>query len=76
MKLSVSLPEADVARLDAYARAAGLESRSAALQDAIRLLDDPEIEDDYTAAWDEWHASGDATAWEETTADGLERAAG
>ena len=38
MKLSVSLPEEDVAALDAYARAAGLPSRSAALHHAIRLL--------------------------------------
>ena len=71
MKLSVSLSEEDVASLDRYARAAGLKSRSAAIQQAIRLLGDPELEQDYAAAWDEWKASGDAEAWETTSGDGL-----
>lgn len=71
MKLSVSLSEDDVAALDKYARAAGLRSRSAAIQQAIRLLGDPELEGSYAAAWDEWAASGDAAAWESTAADGL-----
>ncbi|HEY3437817.1 MAG TPA: ribbon-helix-helix domain-containing protein [Actinotalea sp.] len=75
MKLSVSLSEADVAALDKYAHAAGLSSRSAAIQQAIRLLGDPELEDSYAAAWDEWAASGDAAAWESTAADGLADAA-
>ncbi len=75
MKLSESLSEDDVAALDKYAQAAGLSSRSAAIQQAIRLLGDPELEDAYAAAWDEWEASGDAAAWEQTTADGLTDAA-
>ena len=75
MKLSVSLSEDEVAALDKYAHAAGLSSRSAAIQQAIRLLGDPELEDSYAAAWDEWEASGDAAAWESTTADGLADAA-
>ncbi|GAA6525876.1 ribbon-helix-helix domain-containing protein [Intrasporangium sp. DVR] len=75
MKLSISLPEEDVAVLDRYARAAGIPSRSAAIQRAIRLLGQPDLDDAYAAAWDEWEASGDAAAWEETTADGLADAA-
>lgn len=75
MKLSVSLPDEDVTALDAYARAAGLKSRSAAVHHAIGLLRSPDLEDDYTAAWDEWEASGDAAAWEATAADGLADAA-
>jgi Arc/MetJ-type ribon-helix-helix transcriptional regulator len=71
MKLSVSLSEDEVAALDKYAQAAGLASRSAAIQQAIRLLGDPELEDAYAAAWDEWEASGDTAAWESTAADGL-----
>lgn len=70
MKLSISLPDEDVAVLDRYARAAGITNRSAAIQRAIRLLDQPGLDDAYAAAWDEWEASGDATAWEETAADG------
>ena len=75
MKLSISLSEEDVAALDRYVQAAGVPSRSAAIQMAIRLLSDPALEDDYAAAWDEWQASGEATAWEATSADGLADAA-
>jgi len=75
VKLSISLSEEDVAALDRYVQAAGVPSRSAAIQHAIRMLQDPELEDAYAAAWDEWQASGDATAWEVTTADGLADAA-
>jgi Arc/MetJ-type ribon-helix-helix transcriptional regulator len=75
MKLSISLSDEEVAALDKYAQAAGLPSRSAAIQQAIRLLGDPELEDAYAKAWDEWQASGDAEAWESTAADGLVDAA-
>lgn len=71
VKLSVSLSESEVAALDKYAHAAGLKSRSAAIQQAIRLLGDPELQSAYEAAWQEWEASGDADTWESTTADGL-----
>jgi Arc/MetJ-type ribon-helix-helix transcriptional regulator len=71
MKLSVSLPDEDVATLDDYARSQGLNSRSAALQRAIRMLRNPELEQDYAAAWDEWEASGEEASWESTAADGL-----
>ena len=76
MKLSISLPDEDVAALDEYARAAGLGSRSAAVQRAIRYLRHPELEQDYAAAWDEWESSGEREAWETTSADGLADAAG
>ena len=75
MKLSVSLPEEDVAILDEFARTAGLPSRSAALHHAVRMLRLPELEHDYEAAWQEWEASGDQAAWDVTAADGLTRAA-
>lgn len=71
MKVSVSLSEDEVAALDKYARAAGLPSRSAAVQHAIRLLGDPELEDAYAAAWQEWESSGAAADWDATAADGL-----
>jgi len=75
MKLSVSLPDEDVAALDDYARAQGLKSRSAALQCAIRMLRYPALAQDYAEAWDEWEASGEEAAWEATAADGLADAA-
>ena len=75
MKLSISLPEEDVAALDRYAQAAGIASRSAAIHRAIRLLAESGLDDAYAAAWQEWDASGDASVWEETVADGLPDAA-
>jgi Arc/MetJ-type ribon-helix-helix transcriptional regulator len=75
VKLSVSLPDEDVATLDEFARAAGLPSRSAALQHAVRLLRLPELERDYEVAWEEWEASGDYQAWDVTVADGIADAA-
>lgn len=71
MKISISLAEEDVAVLDAHAEALGLPSRSAAVQHAIRLLRHPDLEQDYTAAWEEWDESGDRAAWEAVAADGL-----
>jgi len=71
MKLSISLREEDVAALDEYARASGLRTRSAAVQQAIRLLSHPDLGDDYAAAWEEWESTGERSAWEITTADGL-----
>lgn len=72
MKLSVSLPEDDVAFLDSYAQAHEAGSRSAALQEAIGLLRSSELAGDYERAWAEWDAGGEPDAWEVTSADGLE----
>lgn len=35
------------------------------------MLRNPELEQDYAAAWQQWEASGAQAAWEATTADGL-----
>ena len=74
MKLSVSLPEEDVAVLDAYVEQAGLPSRSAGIQHAVQMLRYPALEDDYAQAWDQWSDDEEADAWEPTTADGLDDA--
>jgi Arc/MetJ-type ribon-helix-helix transcriptional regulator len=71
MKVSVSLPSDDVQFLDDYARDQGLDSRSAALQRAVRLLRTAELAAPYEAAWDEWTASGEDAAWAPATDDGL-----
>ena len=71
MKVSVSLPGDDVQFLDAYAKEQGLESRSAALHRAIRMLRTAELGGTYEAAWEEWTAEGEAELWESTTGDGL-----
>ena len=71
MKLSISLSDDDVSTLDQYARKSGLPSRSAAIQQAIRLLRYAGLEDDYAAAWEEWNEAGEGAAWEAATGDGL-----
>jgi Arc/MetJ-type ribon-helix-helix transcriptional regulator len=71
MKLSVSLREEDVEFLDAYAEAHAFSSRSAVVQQAIRVLRLGELGDAYGPAWDEWAGSGDAELWEPTVSDGL-----
>ena len=71
MKVSVSLPGEDVQFLDDYAKEQGLESRSAALHRAVRLLRTAELGGTYEAAWAEWRAAGEADVWESTTGDGI-----
>jgi len=71
MKVSVSLPGEDVEFLDDYARERGLDSRSAALHRAVRLLRASELGASYEAAWKEWSAGGDAEVWNATVDDGL-----
>ena len=71
MKLSVSLPDDDVAALDEHIRKTGLGSRSAAVHQAIRLLRQSGLEDDYEAAWEEWDRSGERQMWEQAGLDGL-----
>ena len=71
MKVSVSLPDDDVEYLDAYARDQGLDSRSAAVQKAVRLLRASELGAAYEDAWADWADSEDAEIWNAATADGL-----
>ena len=72
MKVSVSLPQDDVAFLDAYARDQGFGSRSAVLHKAVRLLRAGELGDAYEGAWQEWRDDGDGEAWALSSADGLD----
>ncbi len=71
MKLSVSLPNDDVEYLDAYTKTQGLESRSAALQKAVRLLRASELGAAYEDAWTDWSGSEESAAWDGVIADGL-----
>jgi Arc/MetJ-type ribon-helix-helix transcriptional regulator len=71
VKLSVSLPDEDVEYLDAYAQTQGLESRSAAVHKAVRLLRASELGAAYEDAWTEWAEGEDAELWDKATADGV-----
>lgn len=70
MKVSVSLPDEDVAYLDAYAADRGFASRSAVLHKAVRLLRASELGAAYEDAWSDWEAGDDASLWDSTTGDG------
>lgn len=70
MKLSVSLSEDDVRVLDEYVARTGLPSRSAAVQQAIRMLRYPALEENYASAWAEWSA-GENDDWDRVVGDGL-----
>lgn len=71
MKISVSMPDEDVEYLDSYARDRQLESRSAVLHKAIRLLRASELGAAYEDAWAEWDESEDGALWDATVADGV-----
>ncbi|MFH9132969.1 MULTISPECIES: ribbon-helix-helix protein, CopG family [unclassified Streptomyces] len=71
MKISVSLPQEDVAFVDEYATKTEADSRSAVIHAAIELLRTAGLEDEYTEAFQEWDASEDAALWDRTVADGL-----
>jgi Arc/MetJ-type ribon-helix-helix transcriptional regulator len=75
MKLSVSLPDEDVAFLDDFADRAGLASRSAAVHTAIRALQASAMGESYEHAWSDWESGGDAGLWDAVSADGLGDAA-
>ena len=66
-KLSISLPDSDLAFLDEL----NAESRSAAVHKAISLARSLSLADAYTAAYDEWVASGEAELWDGVVGDGL-----
>ena len=69
----MSLPTSDVEFLDAYAQEQGIESRSAVLHRAVRLLQSSALSGAYKGAWNEWAATGEAALWETTVGDGLNR---
>ncbi len=71
MKVSVSLPLEDVQFLDAYAEAQGVESRSAVVHRAVRLLRASALGSQYEDAWSEWAASGDEGVWVRALGDGV-----
>jgi Arc/MetJ-type ribon-helix-helix transcriptional regulator len=73
MKVSISLPADDVAFLDAYAQSQGIESRSAVVHKAVRLLRVSELGEAYEQAFTSWDDEGEATVWDAVAADGLEK---
>jgi Arc/MetJ-type ribon-helix-helix transcriptional regulator len=73
VKVSISLPEDDVQFLDAYAQSQGIESRSAVVHKAVRMLRVSELGEAYEDAFTSWDDEGEAAAWDAALADGLEK---
>ena len=71
MKISVSMPDEDVEYLDSYARERQLDSRSAVMHKAVRLLRASELGAAYEDAWIEWDESEDSDLWDAAAADGV-----
>lgn len=71
VKISVSLPQEDVAFVDEYVTRTEAESRSAVIHAAIELLRAAQLEAEYTEAFAEWDASEDAALWDRTSGDGI-----
>lgn len=69
MKVSVSIPDEDVEFLDDYTKTHQIESRSAALHRAIRLLRASELGDAYAAAFTEWADDSSNDAWDNVVGD-------
>jgi metal-responsive CopG/Arc/MetJ family transcriptional regulator len=59
MRISVDLPDDDVALLDRYAAS----SRSAAIHEAINLLRQERLTKEYEGASEKWNGSADARLW-------------
>ena len=72
MKVSISLPEDDVEFLDAYAQSQGIESRSAVVHKAVRLLRVSDLGEAYEEAFTSWDDDGESAVWDTVAADGLE----
>jgi Arc/MetJ-type ribon-helix-helix transcriptional regulator len=73
MKVSISLPDEDVEFLDAYGHSQGIESRSAVVHKAVRMLRASELGAAYEEAFTSWEDEGEAAIWDAVTADGLEK---
>ncbi len=71
MKVSVSLPKDDVEFLDEYARSQGMDSRSAVVHRAVRLLRSELLTSDYEHAWRNWAERGESEVWEASIGDGV-----
>lgn len=66
-KISLSLPDGDLAFLDAQTLEGRYSSRSAAIQDAVRLLRESRLADAYAEAY----AEGYDDEWDTAVDDGL-----
>lgn len=70
MKVSISLPEKDIAFIDRQVAEHGEPSRSAVIRKALRRLRSEDLERQYAQLWAEWDDEDDV--WDVTVGDGIE----
>jgi len=70
-KLSISLESPLVDFLAQYQETHGLRTRSEVIAQALTLLRDRDLEQQYAQAAAEWAAGPDAEAWDTVSGDGL-----
>ncbi len=71
MKVSVSLPDADVAFLDEYANVHQCSSRSAVVHQAIQAFRLGDLGEAYGDSWAEWDRSDEGASWDAAVGDGI-----
>ena len=72
MRIRLSLPDDDLAFIDDHVARHPGSSRASAIRDAIQLLREEELGEEYRAAFDEWHESGEDRLWNTVSGDGIE----
>ena len=72
VKVSTTLPQADVDFIKYYAEKHELPSHAVAYQAAVKALRNLELMRDYEEADKEWYESGEAALWECTVGDGID----
>lgn len=70
-KVSLSLSEDDVAFLDRQTLDGQFPTRSAAVQEAVRLLRESRLADAYAEAFGEWNDLAEDDVWDAAAGDGL-----
>ena len=70
MKVSISLPDKDIAFIDRQIADHGEPSRSAVIRKALRRLRADSLKKAYLQRWSEWDEEDDI--WDVTVGDGLE----
>ena len=72
MKVSVSIPDEDLAFLESQISSGRYPTRSAAMHAAIKSLRSRDLEAQYAEAARDWQESGEQAHWDVTIADGLD----
>lgn len=75
MKVSVSIPDDDLAYVQTQVASGRYPTRSAVMHAAIRSLRTRDLEAQYAEAARDWRESGEEAVWDVTNADGLDDSA-